>query len=104
MMDATKRMQIILNAPPAMLAKIDALIAGDETHVPKQDPDCRTCTLTEAARRMGVSRPTIYRLIERKAIRTVNLNGVSRVVLQSLFDYVANAEKVRGNYCAGDEP
>ena len=102
-MDATKRMQMILSATPAMLAKVDAVLLGDDTHVPKVDPDVRTCTLTEAARRMGVSRPTIYRLIERKAIRAVELNGVSRVSLQSLFDYVANGEKVRGNYNTGDE-
>jgi len=95
-MDATKRMQMILTATPAVLAKIDAVLAGDDTHVQKVDPDCRTCTLTEAARRMGVSRPTVYRLIERKAIRTVELNGVSRVTLQSLFDYVRNGERVRG--------
>jgi len=43
------------------------------------------------------------RLIERKAIRAVELNGVSRVSLQSLFDYVANGEKARGIVNSGDE-
>ena len=37
------------------------------------------------------------------AIRAVNLNGEMRVILQSLVDYVANIEKVRGNYCAESE-
>lgn len=102
-MDATKRMQMILNAPPAMLAKIDAVLLGDETHVPKQDPDCRTCTLTEAARRMGVSRPTIYRMIKSKKILTAELNGVSRVVLQSLFNHVANCERISDHDAEGRE-
>lgn len=102
-MDMTSRMQMLLSATPAVLAKIDAVLSGDDTHVPKKDPDCRTCTLTEAARRMGVSRPTIYRLIERGAIRTVELNGVSRVTLQSLFDHVRNGEKARGIVVGGGE-
>ena len=37
------------------------------------------------------------------AIRAVNLNGEMRVILQSLVDYVANIEKVCGNYCAESE-
>ena len=96
-MNTNQRMSMILAATPGVLAKIDAVLAGDETHVPKKDPECRTCTLTEAARRLGVSRPTIYRLIQRGALKAVALNGVSRVVLQSLFDYVSNNERVNGN-------
>ena len=65
--------------------------------------ELRTCTLTEAAWRMGVRRQNIFRLIDRNAIRAVNLNGEMRVILQSLVDYVANIEKVRGNYCAESE-
>jgi len=86
--------QVVMSSTPTMLARFQWL--KDETHVPKVDPDCRTCTLTEAARRMGISRPTLYRLIKRKAIKTVELNGVSRVLLPSLFDYVRNGEKARG--------
>jgi len=95
-MSTNERLLKLAIASPALLAKVDAVLLGDETHVPKVDPDCRTCTLTEAARRMGISRPTIYRLIGRKAIKTVELNGVSRVLLPSLFDYVRNGEKARG--------
>ena len=95
-MTANERILKIATSSPAMLAKIDALLAGDETHVPKKDPDVRTCTLTEAARRIGVSRPTIYRLINRGSIATIDLMGVPRVVLQSLFDYVRNYERVSG--------
>ena len=86
-MDATKRLQTILTASPAVLAKVDALLAGDESHLPRRDPDTCTCTLTEAARRLNVSRPTVYRLIKRGALKSVELNGVSRVSLQSLFNF-----------------
>jgi len=87
MLSANERMLKIATANYATLAKVDAVLLGDDTHVPKVDPDVRTCTLTEAARRLGLSRPTIYRLIKRKALHTVQLDGVSRVVLQSIFDY-----------------
>ena len=86
-MTANERMMKICAASPALLAKIDAVLVGDETVVPKVDPDLRTCTITEAARRYQVSRPTMYRLIQAGRVRTLQLNGVSRVLIQSLVDY-----------------
>lgn len=88
-MTTNERMMKICAADPALLARVDAVLNGTNTRAPKEDPDVRTCTLTEAARRIGVSRPTVYRLIRKGVIRTIPLCGVSRVVLQSLFDYIA---------------
>lgn len=88
-MTAQERIMKICAADPTMLAKVDAVLKGEAEMITKTDPDVRTCTLTEAAHRIGVSRPTVYRLIKKGAIRTIPLCGVSRVVLQSLFDYIA---------------
>lgn len=85
-MTANDRMMRICAASPALLAKIDAVLEGDETFVPKKDPDLRTCTITEAARRFRVSRPTLYRMIGSGRVKVMRLNGVNRVLIQSLAD------------------
>ena len=86
MMTANERMMKICAASPVTLAKIDAVLNGDDTVVPQQDPDMRTCTITAAARKYRVSRPTLYRMIKAGRIKTLRLNGVSRVLIQSLVD------------------
>lgn len=83
------RMLKLLTASPKMLAKVDQLLSGDESHTQSAIPDMRTCTLTEASRWLRVSRPTVYRLIKRGILRTVNLNGHPRVLVQSLADYTS---------------
>lgn len=72
------RVQKILDATPAILAKIDAFLGAE--------PDCRTITKTEAARRLGVSIPTVYRLVRLGEIKTVETGGADRVLLQSVMD------------------
>lgn len=86
-MSATERMQKLLTASPTMLAKIDKVLDGEDTN-PKPEADVRTCTLTQAAKRLGISRPTVYRLIRAGRLRTVALCGVNRVVLSSVVDFV----------------
>lgn len=85
-MSATERMQKLLTASPKMLAAIDQVLDGKETS-PKQDRDCRTCTFTEAGKRLGLSRPTIYRLVRAGRLRTVALFGVNRILIQSVIDF-----------------
>lgn len=85
-MTAQERIMKICAASPALLAKVDAVLNGDDSVVPKADPDLRTCTITEAARRYRISRPTMYRMIKSGRVRTIPLNGVSRVLIQSLAD------------------
>ena len=89
-MSATERMQKLLTASPTMLAKIDKVLDGEDTS-PKPEADTRTVTYTEAARRLGLSRPTIYRLT--RAGRTVKLCGVSRIVLSSVVAFVNEGVK-----------
>ena len=91
-MSATERMQKLLTASPTMLAKIDKVLDGEDTS-PKPEADTRTVTYTEAARRLGLSRPTIYRLTRAGRLRTVKLCGVSRIVLSSVVAFVNEGVK-----------
>lgn len=91
-MSATERLQKILAASPKVLARIDAVLDGDTT-TPRKEPNVKTCTFVEAAKRLNVSRPTIYRLCKDGRLKTVKLNGVSRILLESLFDLAENGGK-----------
>lgn len=52
------------------------------------DPDTRTVTQSEAAKRMQVSRSTIYRLAKDGVLASVPMRGRTRIVLASVFDYI----------------
>lgn len=63
-------------ADAATLARIDAILTGAE--------DCLTVTLTDAAARLGCSRTMIYNLVHAGRLDVVALNGVNRVLVQSI--------------------
>ena len=86
-------MQKILTASPTMLAKIDRVLDGTDTTHDRPEADCRLVTYTEAARRLSVSRPTIYRLARAGRLEVVPLNGVNRIRLQSVVDCVSKGVK-----------
>lgn len=92
-MSEKDRMMKLFAANPKTLARIDAILDGSDTTPTPVDVDCRTITFTEAARRMGVSRPTVYRLAKAGRLEIVPLNGVNRIRLQSVFDYVSRGAK-----------
>ncbi|MBR6588431.1 MAG: helix-turn-helix domain-containing protein [Kiritimatiellae bacterium] len=92
-MSEKDRMMKLLAASPKTLARIDAILDGSDTTPTHVDVDCRTVTYTEAARRMGVSRPTIYRLVKAGVLEIVPLNGVSRIRVQSIADYVSGKNR-----------
>ena len=85
-MTANERIMKICAANPATLARIDAILSGEDTTAPERDVDLRTCTITAAARRFRISRPTMYRMIKSGRIKVMRLNGVNRVLVQSLVD------------------
>jgi excisionase family DNA binding protein len=91
-MSEKDRMIKLFAANPKTLARIDAILDGSDTTPTPVDMDCRTITFTEAARRLGVSRPTIYRLTRAGRLAVVPLGGVNRIKLQSVFDYFANGK------------
>jgi len=89
MLNANDRLIKLATASQSVLARIDAILCGEDTTSGKQDTDCRTITFSEAARRMGLSRPTVYRLAKAGRLHTVPLNGVSRILLSSVVECVS---------------
>lgn len=68
-------------------AALEALKSSPRSRDTKPDEDLRLVTSTEAAKRLNVSRPTVYRMVKRGRIETVTLDGVRRIRLQSLIDF-----------------
>lgn len=88
MMSATERMQKLLAASAPTLARIDAVLDGTDTAPAFAEHDTRLITYTDGAKRLNVSRPTIYKLVQMGKLKTREIDGVRRIVLQSIFDYV----------------
>lgn len=88
-MSTNERLLKLATADATTLARVDAVLNHTDGNTNKHDSDTRTVTYTEAAKRLGVSRPTVYRLVRAGRLRTVKLCGVNRVVLASLTDFVS---------------
>lgn len=78
-------LQAILNANQQKRRSLEAVLTGKKAiPSPADGKDLRLVSLSDAARILGVSRYTIYRLIEKKQITTRRLGGVIRVSMDSL--------------------
>ena len=86
-MSERERMMKLLAANPQTLGKVDAILDGTDGKPDKADDDCRLVTFTNAAKRLNVSRPTVYRLAKAGRLDVVPLNGVSRIRLKSVIDF-----------------
>lgn len=84
-MNEKERMLKLLAASPATLAAVDAVLTG--TDKKKADDDCRLVTFVEAAKRLNLSRPTIYRLVKNRRLESVALDGTRRIRLKSLVAF-----------------
>lgn len=91
-MTDNERMIKVATATPAEKARIDAIFNHADT-APKSETDVRTCTFTEAAKRLSVSRPTIYRLAQAGHLKVVPLLGVNRILISSLVDFASKGVK-----------
>ena len=90
-MNTNERLLKIATANPAVLARIDAVLDGTDGKPNKADADVRLCTFTTAARMLGVSRPTIYRMARLGRLATVRLGGTNRILMRSVFDFANGA-------------
>lgn len=86
-MTTNDRMIKIATANPQTLAAIDAVLNGTTDKPNREDADVRLVTYTEAAKRLNLSRPTVYRLVKLGRLEVVPLDGVNRVRLQSVIDF-----------------
>ena len=94
-MSTNERLLKLATADAATLAKVDAVLNHTDGDAKKPEADTRTVTYTEAAKRLGLSRPTVYRLTRAGRLRTVKLCGVSRIVLSSVVDFVNGKENAQ---------
>ena len=60
----------------------------DETLNAKGDTETRLLTQSDAAKRLGLSTTTIWRLIKEGSLKVVSVRGKQRVRLDSLLAYV----------------
>lgn len=90
-MSERERMMKLLAANPATLAKIDAVLDGTDGKATRADDDCRLVTYIEAAKRLNLSRPTVYRLVKLGRLETVPLDGVNRIRLKSVIAFANGA-------------
>lgn len=82
-----ERLMRLLAANQQTLARVDAVLNGADGMAAKADDDCRLVTYTEAAKRLNLSRPTVYRLVKLGRLEVVPLDGVNRVRLQSVIEF-----------------
>lgn len=93
MLKPTERMQRILSANEKTLARIDAVLEGTDTTTGERKTNTETCTYQDAARRLHISRPSVYRLAREGRLTVVPLCGVNRILVQSIEDLCNGTRK-----------
>ena len=91
------RMMRLLTANPVALAKVDSVLDGTGGRDAGADDDCRLVTYTEAAKRLNLSRPTVYRLARAGRLKAVPLGGAMRIRLNSVMDFAHDADAAQGS-------
>lgn len=80
-MTIEQRLSAILSAPPATLKLIDAVLSGDATS--EAPRSLRLLSMGDACRALGVSRPTLWRLLREGRLSAVEVRKGSRRVPES---------------------
>ena len=97
MLDTNQRILKIATADTKTLARIDSILTGEDTSPVPVEKENRLLTYTDAARRTGLSRPTIYRLALSGRLDVVELNGVNRITLASLNSFISGERPADGD-------
>lgn len=66
----------------------DVLKHRDEIGAGQKEPETRLITMSEAAKRLGVCRTTVWRLIKDGSLQAMSVRGKNRVKLSSVMKYV----------------
>lgn len=89
-MTTENRIQAILTADPVKLAQIDSILTGTQVETPS---DRRLLTKTEAAKTLGMSRQTVWRMIKEGRLPVIEIRrGQHRIpsaALTSMIQEVA---------------
>lgn len=91
-MSERERLMRLMAASPKMLARIDDILAGRDDPArcnADGDDDARLLTLTEAAARLRLSRPTVYKLCVEGRLPYVQMsdNRGKRIRLRAVLDF-----------------
>lgn len=89
-MDANERMLKLLQATPEMLAEIDAVLAGNKQ---PETTGPLLMSMTAGCEYLGVSRTTLWRLIKKGRIETVEFMPGSHKVRRRDLDRIAGVAK-----------
>ena len=87
-MTDNERMVRVATATPAEKAKIDAIFNHQDADERKPEADCTLATYTQVARKLKLSRPSIYRLCKMGRLEVVPICGVNRIRMQSVLDLI----------------
>lgn len=90
-MNNNERIIAFLRASEDQLKRIDEILESGDRPSVKEDAVTRLITQKEAARRLGISTTTVWRLIREGTLLTVTQRGKQRVRLDSLLRYAGVA-------------
>lgn len=88
MLSMAERVQRVMTARPRELAKIDAVLTGADVEQAKP-LNVGTVSFSDAARRLGVGRATVYELVRAGRLKAVKFASWSRITVASLEAFVA---------------
>lgn len=86
-MDNNERIIAFLRASEDKLKLIDEILEGRDMPSVNEDAVTKLITQKEAARRLGISTTTVWRLIREGSLLTIKQRGKQRVRLDSLLRY-----------------
>ena len=85
MLTANERMMKLCTADPKTLARIDAVLTGEDSATAVHAvEDLRSLTLSDAARHLNVSRATVHTMVNKGRLSVVVLNGSRRVPMAAI--------------------
>jgi len=89
-------MKAVCAADKATLARVARVLRHEDgaAAAPVADPDMRLVTQTEAAKRLGISRVTVWRLIREGELLGVEVRGKVRVRMDSVRVYALGRKVV----------
>ena len=83
-------MQAVISATPAKRRELERVLRGETTTKKDGDKeDNRLVSISAAARLLGLSRNSTYRLIQTQRLDVVELSGSRRVTMKSIKDFAS---------------
>ena len=86
-MNIENRIKMIMSAPSDTLQKVDRVLEGRNDTL--ATVDTRLLTFSAAAKQLGVSRQTLWRMVNEQKIKVIEIRkGSRRVPASALIDFV----------------